>query len=567
MRLRLLSVVLGAALCTLGFQTFCVQSLSALQAPQEDDWSLPSWVTTSPNSGLYGGFNLPAGVTKVDMKTFTWKDLNPSENVYNWAPLDSAVAGPPFLLRLYNSDTLHVPGWLTTKYPDLTPLQWRWGGLPYNDNLGHSSSGLFYPMWHRGFEAEFHKLLMAFKARNYAANPKFVGWYIPGGWPWNEWTLKWTPEMTRAGISPSTFLAWFNRLKDDYIAASNGNPGKLVYTGTDGPEWVEYTGDSTSYNTWVSAINLSNGSNAMSTAMTQAGTGTRYGATEWFNYVTHAPNWGMTRTLINGANYMVTNDAHPFLTSVRFFGTENECFATCGVSPAGADNYYHVKMATLKALQLRMNWVFISNWNLGPTIFPYMIRTLGKRVSDSPDAWVALREAEDRENGTTGPVVRNWERWLVQRETSPDGFSVKTAAITSPDARIGTSYEARRTNHAGGSDYLYFGVNDGFITGGPIDVQVNVTYLDNNAVKWRIDYDQAGGDAYAPSDPVQNINDGLWKTAKILISGAGFSNRQNGGSDFRIFNGGINDLTVRFVRVIKMNAPTIIAAPTNVIVK
>ena len=220
---------------------------------------------------------------------------------------------------------------------------------------------------------------------------------------------------------------------------------------------------------------------------------------------------------------------------------------TCGMPP-GTNDYYHVKMSTLKALQLRMNWIFLGNYSLAPPVFQYMLKTLGKTVSDSPDAWVALREAEDRERGSPGPVVRNWERWLIQREVGPDGLTVRTVPITSPATQIGTSYEARRTDHASASNYIYFGVDDKFIKGGPEAVDVYVTYLDNNHATWTLQYDSAGGSAYKSTRVVTNTADGRWKTTKFAIEDAGFANRQNGGMDFRLYNGGVEDATVRFVQ-------------------
>jgi hypothetical protein len=534
------------------------QEVARSQQPSEDDWWLPAWVERTPGSGLYGGFNLPAGESTLTLATVTWQELNPAEGVYDWSAIDRILAGPPFILRLYSSDVIHCPTWLASKYPDLAAQRFRWPDAPYPDMLGQTSAGDFYPMWHPGVEAEFRNLMLEFRARNIAADPKMKGWYVPGGWQWNEWSLKWVPEMASQGVTPAAFLAWFDRLMSDYVSATNGHPGKLIYTGGAGPEWVEWTGDTASHAAWESAINEPPGGNAMSASALRLGAGARYGATEWFNYVTNAPGWGTTVTTIDGASYMATDDKHPFLADpTRFFGTENECWALCGM-PAGTDDYYHVKMATLKALQLRMNWVFLGDYELAPGVFDYMLKTLGKRVYDSPDAWVALREAEDTEHGRPGSWVRNWERWLVQREIPSDGATVRTAPVTSPASEIGTSYEARRTDHAGGSDYIYFGVDDRFLAGGSTEVIVHVTYLDDNHAEWTLQYDAADGPIDKATESVTNVGDGAWKTRAFTIPDGGFANRQAGGMDFRLYNGGLEDLTVRFVRIIKTVDPTLI---------
>ena len=91
--------------------------------------------------------------------------------------------------------------------------------------------------------------------------------------------------------------------------------------------------------------------------------------------------------------------------------------------------------------------------------------------------------------------------------------------------------------------------------GGPEAVDVYVTYLDNNHATWTLQYDSATGSAYKSTTAVTNAGDGRWKTTKFFINDAGFKNRQNGGMDFRLYNGGVEDVTVRFVRVVKVNAP------------
>ena len=47
------------------------------------------------------------------------------------------------------------------------------------------------------------------------------------------------------------------------------------------------------------------------------------------------------------------------------------------------------------------------------------------------------------------------------------------------------------------------------------------------------------------------LGEGAWKTATFSITDGTFQNRQEGGSDFRIYNGGGSDLTVSFVRLVK----------------
>jgi hypothetical protein len=157
--------------------------------------------------------------------------------------------------------------------------------------------------------------------------------------------------------------------------------------------------------------------------------------------------------------------------------------------------------------------------------------------------------------GHRGPwTVRNWERWLIQREVEPDGKTVATYQAHTPVKFNTDAFEARRTDLAHGSANIYFGVDDRFIKGGTNAVQIKVTYLDENAGIWWVEYD-AAEDAYKKTTPVKNLGDGQWKTTTLVVPDASFPNRQRGGMDFRIVNAGENDLTVRFVRVVRLTPP------------
>jgi len=42
-----------------------------------------------------------------------------------------------------------------------------------------------------------------------------------------------------------------------------------------------------------------------------------------------------------------------------------------------------------------MNWVFLGDYRVAPDLLQYMRRTMGRKVQESPDAWVALRQSRD----------------------------------------------------------------------------------------------------------------------------------------------------------------------------
>ncbi len=155
--------------------------------------------------------------------------------------------------------------------------------------------------------------------------------------------------------------------------------------------------------------------------------------------------------------------------------------------------------------------------------------------------------------------IRNFERWLVQREVDEGGRAQPAYRVAYPRefASINGefSHEAARTDRAGGNNCIYFGVDDRFLKGGRNPVQVKVTWWDDAPGKWWIEYDAAGGEAYRKTRVVDQAGDGAWKTTTLEMPDAGFGNRQKGGMDFRIVTGGPGDLTVRFVRVIRLTPP------------
>jgi len=242
----------------------------------------------------------------------------------------------------------------------------------------------------------------------------------------------------------------------------------------------------------------------------------------------------------------------------------------------GVCSYYHLKMSTLKAMQLRVNWLNARNEYVDslPQLYQYFRLTANKNAQTSPDAWATLRQSYDPtwSSSPPSPILnlplwvhrvtlpfRNWEKWLTQREVSPNGNVVpvyQLESTTTFDFFNFKAMEALRTDRLNGSNYMYFDVDSNFIQGGSNDIQIKITYLDNFAGNWGIEYDAAGTQVYKPSNEIINLNDNTWKTVSININDAGFTDRQAGGMDFRIYNGGTNDISVRFVRVVKTENPT-----------
>ncbi|MDX2078027.1 MAG: hypothetical protein SFZ02_16475, partial [bacterium] len=334
--------------------------------------------------------------------------------------------------------------------------------------------------------------------------------------------------------------------------------------------------DKTGFNPlWASVMNdLTTGNNRLTDEAVNLGMSVRTGALEEFNRYSDLPSWGAPAIEVNGYYYQQIDFAHPLRANLtRILATENEAWGNpdmTGFVSAYYDTNYVVRLNMLKALQLQLNWVNFSlnTYEVNPPLMDYVRLTLGKTATDSPDAWVLLREWRDMEYFLAGlqeaesyadlRLFRNWERWLYQRDIAPNGMTIGVDNTISPlligienDAYDYTASESRRTDHANGSDYIYFAIDDNFLKDSDQSVQILVTYLDNFVGTWWVEYD-AGVDRVFHATPAQvMVNDMQWKTVTFAISDGSFGNRQTGDMDFRLYNGGEHDLTVQFVRIIK----------------
>ena len=420
----------------------------AQQTVSEDDWSLPDYVKVTTNSGFYGGYGAPNFPDLEDCK-IVWKLVNPSPGVYDWSSVDKQLNATKkqVWVRFFASDTTHCPSWLKAKYADLRVHRFRWPNGGYDDVVGYltgnntvRSLGDFYEIWDSRFETEFRAFLKQFKAR-YGASDRMAFCYFPHGWRWNEWTLKWIPEMVAQGTTPLQFINWYKRTAADYIDAFNGAAGKLVYTGSGEPEWIEWPNNQAASDAWKNAINI-NGGNIMSQYAMQQEMGVRNGFTEVFNHFAQQADWGLDLQLIGNFRYSIIDETNPLIKATnRFFGTENEDFYY--LWEPECNSYYYLKMCYLNTLRLRMNWVFADNYAIAPEIIDYSRKTMGKHAYNSPDSWVALRQYSD-DNIDKNENIRNFERWLYQREVAING-------ATKPVYQI--NYPAKFASDNGASSY------------------------------------------------------------------------------------------------------------------
>lgn len=520
------------------------------QQPTEDDWWLPAYVQPTENSGciFYGPPSESYYKENVDLVYVRWKDINPEEHLFDFSELVTLLNGDLSLhFRMDLSDSIHVPQWVFEKYPDLKDSLLQIGS-GYMDVFGEFSPSRHIPFWHTGVAQELEKLRLHFKIADYASHPNFQHAYFPFSYDYGEYERPDDFYFLQIDWSPQDYLEWFYAFTDTWIDAFNGNTHKLAYTGADVPAIFDSE-------LWRDSIGRK-----PSAFIVQKGLSARTGLLEKFNFVqTDLPNYGSALTNIDGKNYLITDENNPLLgDSLRIWADENEEFCF-GDFPC---DYYHWKYSILRRLQLRMNWMYTNatSYEIDTSISRYHDLTAGKTIYNSPDAWCALRSSNDSYIGWTyfpdsqNVVLHNWEKYLFQRDVQPNGNTISSYLIDGDPYRLfnGISNEAKRTDLATGNNYIYFDVDDRFIDGTPIEIRIKVTYLDNFSGDWELQYNTINT---SEAIPITNENDGNWKTKSVTLTDATFNNSLPGNMDFRLYNGGSNDLTVRFVRVIKLQDP------------
>ena len=302
----------------------------------------------------------------------------------------------------------------------------------------------------------------------------------------------------------------------------------------------------------------------------ELGFGGRDGQVEvWNRYMTRG--YG---NYINDQYYLIFDDSYLPVKEGRVWFTENEAYIFPGprrtFGPAEYEEYRWFT-SNLRLLQMRRNWVWIKKeacfkW---PEITRYMQLSLGKTPETSVDGFCNLREGykgydpdkfpkmyagiENKDTILETPV-KNFERWVWQRDIGPDG-------VTEPAVKIDISqlhqwaswrdyeFKARKTNIKENQDAMYFKVDKNWFSEDKQDVRIFVSYLDSLSSAWQLEYRSEGKLMKTPV--VENHDKHVWKTAVFDMPGFVPDGSFPGDMDFRLKLAGENDVIVRLVRVVK----------------
>lgn len=520
------------------------------------DWSLPASPLPAANSGFFSEERAPAFHVDTRSVDLTWRQLEPTKGVFStttrdhvygmafgsWA--EQLAGSDPYWLRLWVSGVDWAPAWA-------------------QQECGVAAVGVGYendphlPIWNAclwGLARDLYRRVLI--DHDLRRDPRLRFAYVPGAFTWGEFDLDVPSQAADAGLlSFSQFDTWFQGAMTDLVTIMDGDNAtpdddfawKLVFTGEDYP-----------FSPWGRRDDL------LARDAVARGMGIRNGITEVSNFHLAAlPAYGISigGDGIAADGHLVIDENWPLRDGKRVIGTENECFDDCGFHTK--NRAYAVEMANLKALQMRVNWLYVvpgpSYMAAYPELYAWVRLSLGQTAASAADAWVALREAEDRYwldddavDWAGKPWIKNLERFLVQVE--PPGAVTRRGTDMhvgelSPDN--GTAYEGRRTDRAHGSDRIALAVDDRFLAGPVAAVDVKVTYLDTGTGDFWITAPSAGGVVAGPR--VARHGSDTLRTATFRLAGVRFDGSFAGGADLAIRTAGPDDLEVRFVRLVRVD--------------
>jgi hypothetical protein len=453
----------------------------------------------------------------------------------SFEPLAQQLAEPgPYWVRMFASGQDWAPEWVQQRC-DVQPVGTDYDGqqhLPIWDDC----------VWD-ALRTTWRQLLVD---EGLLDDADFRFAYVPGAFTWSEYDYDVISQAVHNGLlDRSTYLDWYARMLGDLADIGGDRVGRLVFTGEDYP-WGPF----------------GRADDLLTTAAVRAGMGVRTGISELSNFhLSETPAYG-SRVLSNG--HLALRRAPD---DDRVYATENECYDDCGFH---ADDFdYAVVMSNLKALQLQLSWLYVvpgpSGLDRLPDHWDWVRLSLGHDPGDAADAWAALRDAEDRywrwEDGPFGaggrswptkPFVRNYERWLVQRDVGPLAVARRSHADVHRgelEADNGTAYEGLATSLAAGRTSLAFDLDERFLDPAEShDVLVKVTYLDGDDGSWWVRW--PGGHSTA----IAARGTGRWLTATVRVPAFRPDDSLTGGTDLWLTASG-GDLIARFVRVVRLDQP------------
>lgn len=493
------------------------------------DWSLPGDTAPEPYSGFFV-MGAPSHHELVAYQgvTLSWATLNPSEGVYDWSEFESELDdGVKRVFRLkcnsWEGSTHNIPDWVVDKY-DLDPADMTGGDVKV------------FPLWDEGVQSEYLAFVNAFGEQGFAHDANLLGLYVHGisAYRGEELAINHADiaELERIGMSDDTLLSGFGDRLHAWAEAFGADAYKLAWVGTAGGNFRD---------TLLELDDLAK----------SLGMGIRGGNIESY-YDQLGPNYAQS---VDSDGYLITDDDNPIISEQRYFGDEIETYdPSVSSSPDSEFREYMYRTAILRALQMRMNFLWATNTlpDVNEDISRFFVLEAGKLPANAPDAWIWLRESYPRVNSYE--PVKNFERWIHQREI--EGSQTRPAAFTAIDPRYEDNYPpsgdagdytARATDVEHGQSRITFYVDQRFAGVDPVDVTFKLAYTNESGpFLFR----------YCTDEGVLSLNvepTGSDSVETVTIAAPRFSANRclDDQFDFDVAATGSEDAVISFVRVLR----------------
>ncbi|NTV30869.1 hypothetical protein HGA91_02725 [candidate division WWE3 bacterium] len=567
-------------------------SATITQQADGEDWSMPAGTGMANNSGQYWmsvqrATNQPRGNNGLNygvMILFSWAAVNPSEGVYDWSKIDQIVsqveAAPsdvgfvlwPFygnrnssLAGIKAASGGEIPQWVLNKY-NIPFLRKGWSDTTktYTEVLNGVAA------WHP--DSQFEQAVRPFiKALGdkYKNNPRLITVEVRS--PMDDCCGEWGGR----GVSGSGVEMY------DEIWGLNGYSGQKDAFIEKFRTWGKSFFDDWSYG-------FSGKENKLATVISSEWWGAPL-ARELAQYA-YAKGWGerdggrsgtnlspnILGTIVDANGYMNYNEDFPPVKNRSYFAAEEEEFTNDDTFGPADTNYYRFQYSILQQLARRRNWLSTSDyvWDSSEyhPLWDWARLSVGKTVYDSADAWAwvetsVLPDWEIANKSIPTNYLKNTERWLYQRDVTPDG-------VTAPDDDMSGAfnagafkytaidqYRSRKTQVASGNKYMYFNLDDRFLPSGSQTIDLKVTYRDVSATDWAIEYTNQSGIVTTPT--VHTGGTMKYKTVTFRITDF-VANRNlfSQSMDFRVVALGTKDISIEMVRVVKTQLASATVTPT-----
>ena len=511
------------------------------------DWSLPNWVQRSSRSGgFYMDRDPDRSFLSLKGITLSWANLNPAQNAYDFSGLDTALEKAEnenykIIIRLkchvtarkdltgaMDADCPYVPRWVLDLH---NPEQF----------VTRDTSDKYIRVaapWDNGLQKELLTFINFFGKKGYLADERIAGIYITGfssSLGEEFWLHRdYLENALNAGMTEQSLLTAYQTRINAWVEAAGVHVHKLI--------WIGYR----------EIQNSGYDKDKLNDYALDMGLGWRHGGPDTYHDIL-APEVGQTYT--NG--YMKVDWSHPLRDGQHvFLGEVEYTFEQPDADKAQAEQTHMTQSAIMRMAQLGMNyaWTLKEFLAYAPRMFEWWTKTAGKNPWEGLDAACWLRQdAIYVKTHTTVYPIKNFERFLYQRDQSGaktlPALPVNRKAFWNDPSGQHFDYSARSTDVGNGSHKMIFSLESGFLDTLNAPFTIKITYFDNNASQWVLEV--PADESYLQSPPITGKSDDTLKTVTFTINTVPDNQSLDDHCAFRLRVLNDQDLTVKFVRVVK----------------